>query len=112
MQRNQQLIRTKITKSQKPHIVYANEKLKTKLSQVNIPDDSQLQISNYQSGFKSLTRITAQRFDNIRINQSNNYLREETKGECQEDTTEIKTDELLTIFIKTVKVKKRKNIKE
>ena len=40
--------------------------------------------------------IITERLDNIQINESNNYLREETKEKCHEDTTENKADEPLT----------------
>ena len=70
------------------------------MSQVNALENSRQPIANIQSGFQPLARIITERLDNysIQINESNNYLREENKEECQEDTTENKADEPLTSF--------------
>ena len=99
MESNQQLVENflkKLTRSQKLQIAYGNEKLDTILSQVNAPENSRQQIANTQSGFQPLASIITERLDSIQINESNNYLREETKEECQEDTTENKADKPLT----------------
>ena len=40
--------------------------------------------------------IIAERLDNIHKDESNYYFREESKEECQKETTESKADELLT----------------
>ena len=84
-----------VTKSQKFQIAYGDEKLDAILSQINAPENSWRSIANTHSSFQSLTSIITERLDNIQINESNNYLIEETKEECQEDTTENKTDEPL-----------------
>ena len=98
MESSQQLVENlnKLTRSQKLQIAYGNEKLNTILSQVNAPQNSRQQIANTQSGFQPLASIITERLDSIQINGSNNYLREETKEKCQEDTTENKADEPLT----------------
>ena len=89
-------LKIKLTRSQKLQIAYGNEKLDTILSQVNAPENSRQLIANTQSGFQPLASIKTEKFDSIQINESNNYLRKETKKECQEDTTENKADEPLT----------------
>ena len=89
-------LKKKLTRSQKLQIAYGNEKLDTILSQVNAPENSWQPIANTQSGFQPLACIITERLDSIQINESNNYLREETKEECQEDTTENKADKPLT----------------
>ena len=65
------------------------------LSQVNASENSRETISNTHSYFHPSARIIAESLDNIQINESNNYLREGTQKECQEDTTENKADEPL-----------------
>ena len=50
--------------------------------------------------------MIAERFDNIKIDESNIYLSEETKEEYQEETTKIKQTNYLSVFKETVKVKK------
>ena len=97
MESSQQLVENlnKLTRSQKLQIAYGNEKLDTILSQVNAPENSEKQIANTQNCFQPLACIITERLDNIQIDESISYLREETKEECQEDTTENKADEPL-----------------
>ena len=71
-----------------------------------------LSACNTQSGFQPLASIITERLDSIQINESNNYLREETKEECQEDTTENKADEPLTSLQRDGQSKKTKNTVE
>ena len=66
------------------------------LSQVNASQNSRQTIANTQIGFQPLASIINERLDSIQINESNNYLREETNEECYENTTEDKADEPLT----------------
>ena len=109
MESSQQLVenlKQKLTRSQKLQIAYGNEKQDTILSQFNAPEISQQPIANTQSGFQPLASIITERLDNIQINESNNYLKEETKEEYQENTTENKAEEPLTILQETLKVKK------
>ena len=65
------------------------------LSQVNASQNSRQTIGNTQSGFQPLVGIITKRFDNILKDQFNYYLREESKKECQEETTQNKSDKLL-----------------
>ena len=92
MESSQQLVENlkKLTRSQKLQIAYGNEKLDTILSQVNAPENSRQQIANTQSGFQPLASIITERLDIIQVNESNNYLREETKEECKETQHKIK----------------------
>ena len=93
MESSKQKLKTfkkKLTRSQKLQIAYGNEKLDTILSQVNAPENSRHPIANTQSGFQPLANFITERLNNTQISKSNNYLREETKEECQEDTTENK----------------------
>ena len=53
-------------------------------------------IDNIHNDFKPFAWIMKERFDNAPKDQSNYYIREETKKECQEDTSENKADETLT----------------
>ena len=85
----------KLKKNQKLQIDYGNEKLGTILNQVNAPENSLQQIANTQSGFQPLASIITERLDNLQIDESISYLREETKEESQEDTTENNADEPL-----------------
>ena len=117
MESSQQLVenlKKKLTRSQKLQIAYRNEKLDTILSQVNAPENSRQQIANTQSGFQPLASIITERLESIQINESNNYLREETKEECQEDTTKNKADEPLTSLQRDGQSKedKRKKIQQ
>ena len=57
------------------------------LSQVNVSQNSLQTLNNTHSGFQPLARIITERFDNIQIDESNNYLREN------------KAEEPLTIFL-------------
>ena len=107
LDKSQQLVKNfkKLTRSKKLDIAYRNKKLDTILSQVNAPENSRQPIANTQSGFKPLASIITERLDNIQINESNSYLREETKEECQEDITKNKDDEPLKVFKEKVKGK-------
>ena len=53
-------------------------------------------IDNIHNDFKPFACIMKERFDNTPKDQSNYYIREEAKKECQEDTSENKADETLT----------------
>ena len=66
------------------------------LSQVNASQNSRQTIGNTHNGFQSLASIITERFDNSLKYQSNYYLREESKKECQEETTQNKADKILT----------------
>ena len=66
------------------------------LSQVNASQNSRQMIDNIHNDFKPLACIMKERFENTPKDQSNYYIREETKKECQEDTSENKADETLT----------------
>ena len=48
------------------------------------------------SDFQSFAFIMTERFDNTQKNQSNYYLREESKKQCREETIQNKADKLLT----------------
>ena len=74
---------------------YANEKQETTISQVNASQNSIHTICNIYCAFYPLASIITKRFDNIRIVESSNYLREKNKEECQKETQK-KVDELLT----------------
>ena len=76
-------------------IVYGNEKLGTMLSQFNASQNSRQTIGNTHNGSRlSLVSWLRGLLAYIKY-QSNYYLREESKKECQEDTTENKADKLL-----------------
>ena len=66
------------------------------LSQVNASQDSRKMIDNIHNDFQLFTCIMTERFDNIPKDQSNYYLRDESKKECREETTQNKTDKQLT----------------
>ena len=66
------------------------------LSQVNAIQNSQQMIDNIHNDFQPFDCIMTERFDNTPKDQSNYYLREESKKECREETTQNKTDKLLT----------------
>ena len=63
------------------------------VSQVNESQNSRQTIDNIHNGFQPFTCIMTERFDNTPKDQSNYYLREESKKECQEETTQNKSDE-------------------
>ena len=50
----------------------------------------------FHNDFQPFACIMTERFDNIPKDQSNYYLREESKKECREETTQNKADKLLT----------------
>ena len=53
-------------------------------------------IDNIHNDFKPFACIMTKRFDNTLKDNSNYYFREENKKECREETTQNKTDKLLT----------------
>ena len=53
-------------------------------------------IGNIHNDFQSFACIMTEKFDNIPKDQSNYYLRKESKKECREETTQNKADKLLT----------------
>ena len=59
----------------------------TMLSQVNASQNSWQMIDNIHNDFQSFACIITERFDNTLKDQSNYYLREESKKECREETT-------------------------
>ena len=68
------------------------------LSQVNASQNSRQMIDNIHIDFQPFACIMTEKFDNIPKDQSNYYLRKESKKESQEDTTQNKADKLLTIL--------------
>ena len=75
------------------------------LSQVNASEnsDSRKLILRVVS---SLLLASKREACSIQINEPNSYLREETREECREDTSENKADEPWPVFKETVKGKK------
>ena len=63
------------------------------LSQVNKSQNSRQTIGNTHNGLQLLARIITERFDNTLKDQSNYYLREDSKKECQEEITQNKANE-------------------
>ena len=53
-------------------------------------------VGNIHKDFQPFACIMTEKFDNIPKDQSNYYLREESKKECREETTQNKADKLLT----------------
>ena len=68
----------------------------TMLSQVNALQNSRQMIDNIHTDFHPFACIMTEKFDNTPKDQSNYYLREESKKECREETTQNKADKLLT----------------
>ena len=66
------------------------------LSQVNASQNSRQMINKIQNDYQPFACIMTERFDNTPKDQSNYYLREESKKEYQEETTQNKGDKLLT----------------
>ena len=56
----------------------------------------QQMIDKIHNDFQPFACIMIEKFDNIPKDQSNYYLREESKKECREETTQNKADKLLT----------------
>ena len=86
MQISQQVIKNfkkKTYRKSDIQIVNQNEKLYIMLSQVNASQNSRQTIGNTHNGFQPLASIITERFDNSLKYQSNYYLREESKKECQ-----------------------------
>ena len=98
MQISQQLVQNfkKPTGSQKLQIANGNEKLDIMLSQVNESPHSRQMIDNIHNDFQPFASIMTESFDNTPKDQSNYYLREESKKECREETAQNKSDKLLT----------------
>ena len=69
---------------------YANEEQKTILSQVNTFQNLRKTTGNTYSRFQPLASIITEGLDNIQINESNNYLREETKKSVKKTQQKIK----------------------
>ena len=65
------------------------------LSQVNASQNSRQMIDNIQNDFQPFACIMTERFDNTPKDQSNYYLRKESKKECREETTQNKAYKLL-----------------
>ena len=65
------------------------------LSQVNASQNSRQMIDNIHNDFQPFICIMTERFDNTPKDQSNYYIKEESKKECQEETTQNKADKLL-----------------
>ena len=63
------------------------------LSQVNASQNSRQTIGNTNSCFRSLASIMTEMLDNTLKDQSNYCLREESKKEYQEETTQNKAEE-------------------
>ena len=84
MESSQQLVENlqKLTRSQKLQIAYGNEKLDAILSQVNASQNSRQMIDNIHNDFQPFACIMNEKFDNTLKDQSNYYLREESKTEC------------------------------
>ena len=53
-------------------------------------------IDKIHNDFQPFACIMTEKFDNITKDQSNYYLREESKKECREETAQNKADKLLT----------------
>ena len=68
------------------------------LSKVNGSSNSRQTIDNIHNDFQPFACITTERFDNTLKDKSNYYLMEESKKDCQEETTQNKADKLLTSF--------------
>ena len=66
------------------------------LSQVNTSQNSRQMIDNIHNVFQPFTCIMTEKFENTPKDQSNYYLRKESKKECQEETAQNKADKLLT----------------
>ena len=78
------------------------------LSQVDVLQNSRQNIGNTYNDFQLLVSIIFKRFDNIQINESNDYLKK-IKEEHQDEISEMKSNELLTSHKETIKVKKTNN---
>ena len=62
------------------------------LSQVNASQSSRQMRDNIHNDFQPFACFMTEKFDNIPKDQSNYYLREESKKECREETTQNKAD--------------------
>ena len=74
------------------------------LKQINASQNSLQMIDNIYNVFQSFACIMTEKFDNTPKDQSNYYLREESKIECREETTQNKADKLLTCLQRDNKV--------
>ena len=66
------------------------------LSQVNASQNSRQMINNIHNDFQPFACIMTEKFDNTLKDQSNYYLRKESKKECREETAQNKAAKLLT----------------
>ena len=83
--------------------------LDTMPSQVNASQNSWQMIVNIHNDFQLLACIITERFDNTLKNQSNYYIREESKNEYQEETTQNKADKLLTSLQRDNQIEGKQN---
>ena len=61
-------------------------------SQVNASQYSRQMIDKIHNDFQPFACIMTEKFDNTPKDQSHYYLREESKKECREETTQNKAD--------------------
>ena len=66
------------------------------LSQVNASQNSRQMIDNIHNDLQYFACIKTERFGNTPKDQSDYYLRKESKKECQEETAQNKAAKLLT----------------
>ena len=88
MQISQQLVQNfkkKLSGNQRLQIAYGNEKLNTMLSQLNVSQNLRQMIDNIYNDFQPFSCIMAERFDNTPKDQSNYYLRKESKKMSRRD---------------------------
>ena len=81
MQSSQQLVKNLKTKTYKKsdiQIAYRNKKLDKILIQLNASQNLQQTIKNSHNDFQSFSNFITGRFDNIYINESSNYLMEDS----------------------------------
>ena len=83
------------------------------LSQVNESQNSRQTTGNTQNGLQFLASIITERFDNSLKDQSNYYLREESKKSAKKRQHKIKQTNHKPVFKETIKVEdKQKNTVE
>ena len=66
------------------------------LSQVNASQNSRQMIGNIHNDFQPFACMMTEKFDNIPKDQSNYFLRKQSKKESREEATQNKADKLLT----------------